>query len=625
MIPWISPLKRSTLPGRSIVLAVSPKWRDDYPSPGGHTFERAETALFPSTRALLSLRGDHRVWDDASALVAYIDECAQEKKRLWLFAANAGRDLWLIDFYRKMGERGWTLEWVHDHSPIYCLRTRKGKRSLQVASLGNFVPGSLEELGTLLFPSRPASSVPDPTHFCLSEQPDPGLAHLTDLIVAYISFLTQHDAGRFSNTISAQAWTCWRHRFLGFGPRPTEDPWTRTLEGLAYRGPRSECYYLGELPRGDYAFLDVIGMYAHVMVRNPVPVEHQQTFHCSSVEMLRNLLHRHLVIAEVWINTDEPLYPILSRGNLIFPVGRFTTTLCSESIRRALRRGHIRRVGEVACYRRGYILREHNEYWLSQRMIYEEAGDRFLATLCKRMSTGLYGKFGQRRPKIVKEEPCSPETLLYEVIYSPEFDLTTTTMCLMGKKLVMQGWEENPKSLRAIAAHIVDYSRWYLWDIMCRAKGRPIYYCDADAFIINGKDLGLFSDLLEPRRPGGLQIARRGETLEIYGRKDYKIGDQVVIKGLPLGATKAGDRQWQCEEWPGLRELLSTGEPGYYPMRRISWKASATYRGGIVRPDGWVDPIRLEEPYVPFDGSPPSLSASVPDQPELAAEQGLFR
>ena len=125
------------------------------------------------------------------------------------------------------------------------------------------------------------------------------------------------------------------------------------LERRAYFGGRSEAFRLGNIDGGPFYKLDINSMYPSVMVDAPVPLALKAVYSYVSKAELRAALRSSLVVADVEVQTEDPIYPRVIDGRLCFPVGRFTTSLCTPELRYALNRGHIARVGGMATYRGG--------------------------------------------------------------------------------------------------------------------------------------------------------------------------------------------------------------------------------------------------------------------------------
>src|SRR5262249_54913938 len=101
------------------------------------------------------------------------------------------------------------------------------------------------------------------------------------------------------------------------------------------------------------------------------------------------------IVARVRLRTEWPQYPCRRDGLVIYPVGRFTTTLCGPEFAAAFEAREIEEVYEWSSYDVAPALRDYAECVLSLRRKFKEEGNLALAGWAKALGVALVGKFAQ--------------------------------------------------------------------------------------------------------------------------------------------------------------------------------------------------------------------------------------
>ncbi|GAI75079.1 unnamed protein product, partial [marine sediment metagenome] len=167
------------------------------------------------------------------------------------------------------------------------------------------------------------------------------------------------------------------------------------LEREAYKGGRTECFYLGDLNDENYYIVDVNSLYPAVMRDNVYPVKYVEIAHKVKENDLRHRLESQMAVAKVLIETDEPAYAV-RRDRTIFPVGCFWAYLTTPELKYALDRGHIKEIKEAVFYEQGDIFSGYVDRFYSLRRQFAKEGNAEYVELCKKLLNSLYGKFGQK-------------------------------------------------------------------------------------------------------------------------------------------------------------------------------------------------------------------------------------
>jgi hypothetical protein len=524
-----------------------------------------------------------------------IDRWARIGGTLYVFAHNAGYDLQLADGLRQMNALGWRVRRIWDDTGRCLVCWRKGHRYVWLIDTYFILRGSLKEIGDTL--GLPKWELPEDADddglwwdYCARD-----VFILALGVVEWLKFIRDHDLGSFRPTLAGQSFAAYRHRFMGERIYAARDDDVVDLELEAYRGGRSEAFYIGTLSGGPYYKLDVNSMYPYVMAAFSHPVAPLWKGEAVSVEKLLAWSRRYWVMAEVWLDTPEPAYGVKMNGKLVFPIGRFRAVLCGEEVRYALEHGHVRKVGRFVIYRPSSPFRHYVNYFWQLRQEAKARGNRILDRNAKLMLNALYGKFGERgrRERVIGEGLDLGWG--YEQVVDADTGETSTLWRLGNQAIISEtdgvAWYASP----AMAASITAAARVYLWRLIRQAGWRNVYYTDTDSLIVNARGMGRLSPFINPSALGLLKVEGETDSLEIRGVKDYSFGGEERIAGLGNIVGRYESGALKVAKWLGLRSAMVGGWLGEVRIRFFPWVRAKTYGKGKVGADGWVVPFRLHE------------------------------
>lgn len=536
-----------------------------------------------------------RYWTHPVPLLEYIEKSCPRDGTLWMFANNIFFDLQALGFFRDFTREGWELDFSYDSQVTYMLIIKRGRYTLKALSVSNYWAASTREIGEMLGEPKlevdfETSSEADLSIYCFR---DTEIA--LDAMAAYFELVRIRDLGSFRLSRAAQSYAAFRHRFMGERIYCHEDQEIRDLECLAYEGGRTEAYRIGEVQGGPFICLDVNSMYPHIMRNYRLPVKCVDYRTDLSLDEAAAFLVDYSMIAEVEIETDEPIYSWKHEGKAIFPVGRFTTYLCTEGIRQALMRGHAKRIVRAAFYRDAIVFREYIDYFWKMRQEAKERGDRIMDRMAKLLMNSLYGKLAQRRPIVVSDTMIEEDDYYRMEIYDLPERVNTVTTRMFHREIITEGEELVDSAVVAIPAHITEYGRMLLYSIQENVGRENVLYCDTDSVFIPTSALHLLSYPIQEGRLGALSRKWTSERLVINGAKDYETDHTVVMKGIPETAEMIGPRMWQYTFWPGQRSHLAKRIDDRYVQREITKVLDRPYDKGRVNDDGTVSPWILPD------------------------------
>jgi hypothetical protein len=541
-------------------------------------------------------REEWREWRRGADLWRYVLARAYRKRPLLLVAHNIFFDLTVSGFFPFFRSRGWARSFLHERGLTYVLAIRSEERSIRAVSSTNWYSGTLEEMGRAVGVPKLSVDFERCAESELSVYCRRDVEILVRYVLRYIAWVRENNLGRFSLTRASQAFAAYRHRFMPRRIYLTRDPEVVEMETRAYFGGRTEARQLGVIEGGPFVTLDVNSMYPYVMAHYPYPVRLRDYIAPSSPDRVLSHLDHHLCIAEVTVRTDEPVYPYTLEGRTCFPVGRFRAYLCSGSLRYASEHGHLEAVHRVALYEAAPLFEEYVRYFYALRLRAREEGDRLGEQYAKACLNSLYGKLGQYTDTgECWPTEAKPEYVRYEILDAVERVLLVRTRC-MGMESETTGREPGPRSMFAIPAHVTDYARLELWEMMRLVGPERVLYCDTDSLKLREVDLARLKRRLDPERLGALKVERRSERLRIYGLKDYIEDGVTVLKGVPRKAREVAPGRYVFESWPGQSTHLRRMLDDTYVVKRTVRDLRRIYRKGRVSPDGAVEPYELDAP-----------------------------
>ena len=369
------------------------------------------------------------------------------------------------------------------------------------------------------------------------------------------------------------------------------------LEREAYKGGRTECFYLGDLNDENYYIVDVNSLYPAVMRDNLYPVKYVEIAHKVKENDLRHRLENQAVVAKVLIETDEPAYAV-RRDRTIFPVGCFWAYLTTPELKYALDKGHIREIKEAVFYEQADIFSGYVDRFYSLRQRFAKEGNAEYVELCKKLLNSLYGKFGQKGDVWQKIGDCPGERDRVEECFMPGTNRRSSIRYLLGEIFELVGQRETFDSFPAIPAHVSAYARMYLYELMKQTGIGNYYYCDTDSLIINEAGLCNLKNQVDSYTLGSLKIVERTQSVTIRGLKDYSIGTKQVVKGVRKNAVKIADGVYEQQLWPSFKGLLRSGDVNTYTIKKQRKVLKRKYTKGHVSKAGIVTPFVLDESAV---------------------------
>lgn len=518
------------------------------------------------------------------------------KSRLVVMSANIWFDLRVSALLHQLIRADFKVTSFFAHGKVFLMKLRRGKETIQFINIQNIFAYSVKAIGEMIgLPklSIDFENVPDDK---LLEYCKRDTEIIFEAIRYWFKFVTDNDLGSFGPTFASQAFNAYRHRFMDMHIMIHDNVKVTALEREGYYGGRTECFFIGELKRKKVYALDINSQYPYVMKHNNFPRALRYYTDKATPDSLYRLTSHYCIMANCDLDTDLPVYPKRGKEKTFFPTGRFNTTLSTPSFRFAYEHGHVKKLHSAAVYTHGRIFTKWVDSMYAIRKNYLKAGNSIMGDLTKKLMNSLYGKFGQKSDEVLSEVQLADETYEIERHYSvPDGKWYNIINIGTLQKVVREKVTEAFNSFPAIAAHVTDYARMYLWKLIVSAGTQEVYYVDTDSLYVTYRGYLNLKPHLDKYELGKLKLETSATYFKIYGPKDYIIGKKSVLKGVPQTATQLDKNTYECLLFPGLRRDLQKGMSKYYHIETRIKHLKREYDKGVVGKSGRVTPFSLEE------------------------------
>ena len=525
----------------------------------------------------------------------YIEFVSNSINCLYIVASNACFDLSAIGFFRYFSNSGYELNFFSEKGLHFILSIKKGKHYIKCISIQNFLRYGVKTLGEFINKKKIEIDVFTDDMDLLSIYCFRDVEIIIEAYSLYLQFVSQNELGGFAYTTPGQAFKAWRSKYNKSKLLIHGQEIVSQFEKQSYFGGRVECFHIGKLSMGLYYLLDVNSLYPYVMKEHMFPIALKGIIEKNNIGKLEVTLRKHCVIAEVTIETNEPVYPKIINGKLCFPIGKFNTTLCTESLRYALNNGHIKDIINGLYYDKGYLFKDYINDCFEKRYIYKKQGNKIMEELCKHLMTDLYGKFGERHDVCIEKHKISGDKFYINDFIKIETNETGQTIGMFGIEQTFQGKEFAKNSMVSIAAHVTDYGKMLLWKYIKICGIDKVLYCDTDSLIISEDTFNTLPKDIIGDKIGQLKIELISNNVTIFGLKDYIFGDRIRIKGITRGTTENERGYFEVLQSLKLSSLIKKDLLDCAVLRTVEKHITREYNKGIVNSSGKVFPFLLSE------------------------------
>lgn len=415
-------------------------------------------------------------------------------------------------------------------------------------------------------------------------------------ICAYLAWIEEADLGNWQLTGSGQSWATYRHKFLTHKMVVHDDEAALTAERRAMWAGRCEAYWIGELRGQTVSEWDFTQSYARIAGSCNVPVRLIGPMPTGYDWRRIVASEQSALLAEVEVETDVPVLPTSKDGRILWPIGRFTTTVWDVEIKAAIEAGAKVTVRKGWLYRLQPALKSWAEWIIELLDSPDNVCPAWRKAILKHWSRALIGRLAMTYSSW-EEWAESPEMKvergrLYDLDTKEEYDVMQ-----IGRGIWRDvGRVESPNSMPMITGYIQAIARVQLWQVMRALPPKVLLYVDTDSLLVTQEHHNTLADIASRVTGNALRLKRSWDGFAIYGPRQIVTGDQVRASGIPTGATRTAKRHFAGEVWDSLPEAMSKGNASRVVIRGREWHITGTDKRRMSIGIGWTQPIVLDSP-----------------------------
>lgn len=528
----IEPLKRASIPSMFIFYDCETKSTKDDEGREVHRLWFGHALFWKPSK-----RGKEEViekidFTENRDFWSWVVEYIKKGDTLYLFAHNVKFDFLVSQGFQVLPSLGFTMQGIYHKFTTTIMRWKDGKRSLVIADTMNYFQSSLEKIAGLVGETKIQVDFDNPNVADLWKRCRSDVRITYKAVRLLLDKLQADDLGGFKITAPSLSFSIFRSRFLKHRLITHHNDDGVKLEKDAYYGGYVNVFQIVGRGQPELYKLDINAMYPSVMLDNAFPVEMVDHVRDVSRAILDLILKSYLVTVRATVQTNEAVYPMRYDGGVCYPVGTFETTLSTPSLLYARKHGHLQKVHELISYKKAVLFHDYVEYMYKNRMKAKETKDRAGEMFYKLMMNSLYGKFGQSSLESKVIGSCDPDEFVSYTAVDADTGETWREIHAGGSVISLKQGDESRYTFYAVAAHVTDYARRVLFDIIKLAGREHVYYSDTDSVLVDDEGLNRVKGLMDELKLGYLKVEDKGDLFIGFAKKDYLLGSERKLKGF---------------------------------------------------------------------------------------------
>ena len=361
----------------------------------------------------------------------------------------------------------------------------------------------------------------------------------------------------------------------------------------SYYGGRVECFKIGKVNANCF---DINSIYPFAMINTTFPdIQRLKKETKISLIYFDYLLRNFEGLANVDVY-HEPTYfgylPVKT-DKLIFPIGRFNTTVNFNELRFAISKGVVKVEKVHFAVFANAIETPFKDFVNHNYNGRIESKNPLDNLIYKLKLNSLYGRFAMR----IKYNTTYHEMLPFDIIEELDKNEKFYELKLFNEKrndcfLITENdkFKNSFFAIPTFSSYITSYARIYLLQSLIENENNNVVYCDTDSIFLENNFVGLLGNDL------GQWKKEKKQVIEINGLKNYRYvlnGETFnTIKGISKKSIQINENTFEIVKYyktkESLRRNLETGKQ-YIQTKTLKH----TYDKRIVLPNGNTKPIEL--------------------------------
>lgn len=537
-------------------------------------------------------------FDTADSLWKAVGDFTRRRTRTVLWTHNLGYDIRVSSAFTHLPTQGWRLVAYNLSNRGTWATWRRGDASLCFVDSASVFPVALKQIGEYFGLSKPDLPAWEDSREAWLTRCHADVEILSTAVRAYLDWLDSADLGNWQYTGAGQSYAAYRHRFLCDRLLVHDDPEALAAERRAMWTGRCEAYWHGNAKHATVHEWDLHLAYARIAKDCDLPsrliryLPHGSGF-------LPYVSHPKLaLLTEVTVDTAVPCVPTQVDGRIIWPTGRFTTTLWSPEIDLLLRSGAAVTFHRGWLYRKSPVLRDWATWIIDQLGADDSETPAWRKVILKHWSRALIGRFAMTyaawEPFGTMPAPALKKTLLFH----QGTDEPQEMMQVGRDTFVKAGTEEWGQSMPSITGYVMSVCRVRLWNIMLACPANAVLYSDTDSIIVTDTHHDAVKRIADSDTGHGLRLKRSWEGISVYGPRQIVTGNNVRISGLPKRASQLGDDQFTGTVWESVETAVQHGRFDTVRITPRKWRMKGIDKRRDPGPGGWTLPrtVHQDEP-----------------------------
>lgn len=533
-------------------------------------------------------------YDSPRELWQAVTDFVPAKGRVVLWCHNLGYDTRASQCLLTLPAMGWHLVGQNLAPGSTWLAWRRGDQSLLMVDSACVLPTTIARIGLMFGTGKlPLPSEDDPrAAWILRCERDCQI--MRDAIVSYLERIEAMDLGNWQITGTAQSWAAFRHRHLTHEMLVHWDADARAAERRAMWTGRCEAYWHGRLRGVVVDEWDMTLAYPRIAATHDVPVRLVAAFATDSE--FRRWMARpgYAVLAEVEVETDEPLAPTEHNGRIAWPVGRFRSVLWDPELRLLDGRGARTTVVRGWAYAAEPALASWAAWVVGELSADDTHSPPWWKLIMKHWARALIGRMAMSyrdwqhvatlgRPDVRRASYVDTETG------------ETGEMIQVGRDLFLATEAvEGPESMPQVTGYVQSAGRAILTRLLLEAGERRVLYADTDSMLTTVEHHDFMAALAARHPEAGLRLKRSWRGVEIRGPRQIVTGPKVRVSGLPHRAQRIAPGKFAGEVWESLAGALATRRPTSVRITARVWTLRAVDARRVAGVDGWTRPLHVD-------------------------------
>ncbi len=552
-------------------------------------------ARMVTTRRDRRRQDEWATFDDPEILWKQVAAWCGASSRTVLYTHNLGYDVRIAEALTELPRQGWALIAHNLATKGAWLIWRRGRATLHMCDSAAIFPTVLAKVGAAIGLGKLPLPGPGAAGVGLYSRCWRDVEIMSEAVLRYLDWIETDDLGNWQATGAGQSWATFRHRFMKAHLLVHGDSEALAAERRAMWTGRCEAYWHGELKRQVVHEWDLELAYGTICRDENVPIRLLGAMPAGFDWRAVLSSATTAVLAEVRVDTASPVVPAAHAGRIVWPAGRFTTTLWDVEIAAALKAGARVEVIRGWLYRKAPALHDWAVWCIGQVKAAEDGTDPWKRIVCKHWLRALVGRMAMTytdwEPFAVAPVPDVSSMPLYDAATGE-----THTMMQVGQDVwIDRGQVEWQQSIPMVTGYVQAIARVRYWTILTEAPPDAALYGDTDSILVTDRHLFAMQAVADAHPEWQLRLKRSWQGFAVWGPRQIRTGPQVRIAGVPHRARQTAAREFEGEVWESLPGALAKGHPDRVVIKDRTWHIAGTDHRRDGPALGWTKPIVIEE------------------------------